>query len=215
MAQTYEQTGQARRRRPGMVAAIVVGILVLAVIGGAVGWLAAGEGTDVADPGGTSAPPTVEPTVTPTSPQPTAASATPSGQPAGSFALPDVTGLDFQQARRQLRDLKLGVQLVFAQEGEDTKVGRTEPAAGSTVRRGITVKVFVGGQAPLATVPGVVGLACADAAAVVVDHGLFPRYPTGRLGTVWKQDPEPGTGTLRWNDQVTVWCAVASPTATG
>ncbi|HZN18801.1 MAG TPA: PASTA domain-containing protein [Micromonosporaceae bacterium] len=217
MAQTYEQTEQPPRRRPGIVAAVIVGVLVLAVVGGAVGWLAAGDATDVADPVGTSAPPTVEPTAptaAPTSSQPTAASAAPSGQPTGTFALPDVTGLDFQQARRQLRDLKLGVQLVFASEGEDTKVDRTEPAAGVTVQRGVTVKIYVSGRAPLATVPGVAGLACTDAAAIVVDHGLFPRYPTGRLGTVWDQDPEPGTGTLRWNDQVTLWCAVASPTAT-
>ncbi|HET8658440.1 MAG TPA: PASTA domain-containing protein [Micromonosporaceae bacterium] len=215
MAETYEQAGRARRRRPGMVAAVVVGVLVLAVTGAAVGWLAAGDGTGVANPGGTSAPPTVEPTVEPTSPQPTAGSTTPGGQPAGSFTLPDLAGVDFQQARRQLRDLRLGVQLVFAQEGEDTKVARTEPAAGSVVRRGVTVKVFVGGRAPLATVPGVVGLACAEAAAIVVDHGLFPRYPTGRLGTVWDQDPEPGTGTVRWNDQVTLWCAVTSPAPSG
>lgn len=215
MAQTYEPAGQARRGRPGMIAAIVAGVLVLAVIGGAVGWLAAGDAVDVAGPGGTSAPPTAEPAISPTYATEASASAAPTGQPAAGFALPAVTGLDFQQARRQLRDLKLGVQLVFAASGDDARVERTEPAAGATVQRGRTIKVYVRGQAPLATVPGVVGLACSEAAATVVDHGLFPRYPTGRTGTVWRQDPEPGTGTLRWNDQVTIECRPVSPSAGG
>lgn len=124
-----------------------------------------------------------------------------------------MSNVDFELARRRLRDLRLGVTLVFGL-GDDRTVSRTEPAAGRTVRRGINVTVFVRGGAPYATVPGVMGVPCNQAGALVADHGLFPEYPTGRAGVVLKMDPAPGGDKARWNEKVRLFCGIPTPTTT-
>jgi hypothetical protein len=146
--------------------------------------------------------PTLTATATPT---PTATSA---GSPAGdTFVLPDLAGLDFETARTTVRDLKLGWRLVFEGNGTDRTVRTSEPPAGAAVKKGDTVKIFVTGTAPLASVPGVEGLACAQAAGILVDHGLYPQYRTGRDGVVLSQTPGAADPqTLHWNDEVQISC---------
>jgi hypothetical protein len=157
-------------------------------------------------------PSTPVPTATPTD-TPTAAPTTPpaTSPPAGdTFALPDLGSQDFQAARTKVRDLKLGWRLVFEGTGSDARVRVTEPAAGAMVKRGDTVKIVVRGGAPLATVPGVKGLACEQAAALIVDQGLYPAYQTGHDGVVLSQVPESSDPqTLHWNDQVKISCGKA------
>lgn len=210
-----------RRRRPGLVATVATGVVVLAIVGGTVGYVLAGPGTGAV---GQSPPSSAPPATTASSPTPSASpSAAASDRPGagpsattgtGDFTLPDVVDEDFEDARRRLRNLRLGVQLRFGSSGDDRSVERTEPAAGESVHAGITVKLYVRGRAPLATVPNVVGLACNEAGAIVADHGLTPRYPTGRTGRVLWQDPVPPTDSLRWLDQVSLHCGSASPSPT-
>jgi hypothetical protein len=208
-----------RRTRPGTIAAIAVAVLVLAVIGATAGYFAAGNPRNSAADTGTTPPATSTPTPLESTPTntPTTADPTTNTPSAGvpGFALPNLVGQDFEDARRKLRELGLGWRLVFGQSGDDKTVGSTTPRAGSPVRRGTTVTLNVRGQAPVATIPGVVGIACTQAAALIVDHGLYPQYPTGRTGTVYKQEPEAGgTTTVRWNDQVKIYCGTASPNPT-
>ncbi len=204
---------QAQRSRKGLVTAIVAAVLGLAVIGATAGWLladrTAGDGStppptsSPATPG-ESEPPVAEPSVVPT-----AASVTPAG-----FPLPDVRDTDFEQARKRLRSLNLGVQVFFAASGDDRTVERTVPPGGQLVRQGITVKLYVRGKAPLATVPSVLGLPCNQAGSIVADHGLTPQYPTGRQGVVVRQDPEATDLTVHWNQTVRLYCGTpvsASP----
>jgi hypothetical protein len=207
----------ARRPSPWLVAAIVAAAVVLAIVGATGGWLLADAGLDGQASDSTAGPP---PAV-PTAPAPTTAGSTPTTPPpgpvrtpppgAGQIRLPDLAGLDFVQARQRLRALRLGWQLVFAESGADRTVGRTDPPPGTTVRRGTTVAVYVRGAAPAATVPGVVGLSCRRAANLVVEHGLYPQYPTGQAGRVVRQDPPP-PGELRWNDVVRLYCSPTEPT---
>lgn len=146
-------------------------------------------------------------TVTPTP----AATATPSAEPV-VFTLPDLAGLDFMAARATVGELTLGWRMVFEGMSDDHTVRATEPAAGSTVRQGDTVKILVAGSAPAVTVPSVIGLSCRQADIVVVDRGLHPQYPTGREGVVVDQAPAATDDDatdgpmLHWNDEVTIGC---------
>jgi len=207
---SYEKYEQEPPRGWSPLAVALIATLVLLLgLGGAIfGIYAAGKGNRVVGPGTTqaqsfptaTASPTPGPTPTPT------ASPSPDG-----FPVPNVAGLDFQAARRQIRDLKLGVTLVFEGDAGDMTVRTTAPTAGANVRRGTTIKIFVKGPAPLALVPGVVGLGCAQAAAIIVDQGLFPDYETGRNGVVLEQSPrsdEPQNS--HWNDKVKIQCGSAS-----
>ena len=63
------------------------------------------------------------------------------------------------------------------------------------------MKVYVTGTAPPATVPVVTGMTCGRAKDLVVEHGLYPDYPTGQAGWVVRQEPEPPAD-LRWNDRL-------------
>ena len=183
-----------------------VAVILLGVIGASVGWILAGEPERPAAPGdaapvgapstsasGTTAPPTA--TARPTG--------TRSSAPAG-LTVPEVVGVDFEQARRDLRERRLGWRLVFG-TGAGRTVERTSPAPGTPVKRGTTVTVWVSGPAPAVTVPDVSTLSCSDAADDLVEAGLYPRYATGRQGPVTAQEPAAG-GTARWNDQVTLTC---------
>jgi len=218
MSEQYPTEGAAPTRRLSPVAMVGIGVaaLVLAVAGATGGWLLAEPdaddavrpplaGTEGPSPSASAAPSTTGP-----APSTPPASTPP---PAGQVRVPDLTGVDFTQARRRLRGLRLGWQLVFADSGKDRTVGRTEPPGGTTVRRGTTVTVYVQGAAPAVAVPSVVGLTCRRAAEVLVEQGLYPEYPTGRAGRVGKQDPAPPAD-LRWNDRVRLYCEASAPTVT-
>jgi hypothetical protein len=190
------QSPLARPARLRIVLGVAAGVVLLAVLGFTVGWLVHGSGT----------------TRTSTSPAPSAAASSPAPiATLGPLTLPDVTGSDFAVARQQLRDLSLGVQLVFASQGDSRTVQQTVPSPGTPVDRGLTIKVYVSGTAPLLVPPDVVGQPCNEAGKALADAGLYPQYPTGRRGTVAFQDPAAGAPGVHWNDQARLTCADTSP----
>ncbi|NES15917.1 PASTA domain-containing protein [Micromonospora sp. PPF5-17] len=186
--------------------------VLLAVIGASGGWMLAGQpdrpvstaGSPLASSGQTpsEAPPTT-PSQRPTA---TRTSATPAG-----LTVPELVGTDFAEARRQLRDRKLGWRLIFG-TGADRSVLRTSPEPGTPVRRGITVTLWVAGSAPAVAVPDLTGSDCGAAADDLVEAGLYPRYRAGRRGEVTAQDPVAGTPAY-WNDRVTLSCGAVASTA--
>ncbi len=174
-------------------------VVVLGMVGAGVGWALHGIGSARVS---ASAPPSAG---EPVPPSPVASGATPVARLA-PLALPDVTGSDFVVARQRLRDLQLGVQLVFAKQGDARTVAQTVPAPGSPVDRGTTVKVYVSGVAPVLMPPDVVGRSCNEAGRSLADAGLYPQYPNGRHGTVTAQDPPGNAAGVHWNDQVKLAC---------
>jgi hypothetical protein len=200
------EADEPRGWSPLAVALIATLVLLLGLGGAIYGIQAANRRGSIPEP---STIPQVFPTPTtrPATPTPTVAP-TESAAPSGTFALPDVTTGDFQAARKTIRELRLGWQLVFeGTDPADGSVRATEPAAGTPVKRGATVKIFVRGAAPLATVPAVTGLPCAQAATAIVESGLYPQYETGRQGTVQSQTPAAtDPPALHWNDRVRISC---------
>ncbi|QLQ38623.2 PASTA domain-containing protein [Micromonospora robiginosa] len=209
-----DETGPGRTR---LVVGGGLAAALLAVIGASVGWVLAGDpDRSTVSPEATPPPaalPSRSSQVTPSQVAPTtgrSAEDRPTGSrsttPAG-LTVPELVGTDFEQARRELRDRRLGWRLVFG-SGSGRAVERTSPSPGAPVRRGVTVTVWVAGPAPAVTVPDLGGQSCSDAVDELVEAGLYPRYRTGRQGPVGGQDPVAG-GTARWNDQVTLTCGVA------
>lgn len=191
-------------------------VLLLAVIGASGGWMLAGDpDRPVSTAGMPSTPieetPTEAPPSTPSPrPSPTRTTTTATG-----LTVPELVGTDFAEARRQLRDRKLGWRLVFG-SGSDRSVLRTSPEPGTPVRRGMTVTLWVAGSAPAVAVPDLTGLACGDAAHDLVEAGLYPRYRAGRQGEVTAQDPV-ADAAAHWNDQIDLTCGEepsATPAAT-
>jgi len=190
--------------------ALIATVVLLLGLGGAIwGIQAASRRGPTPSP---SAMPQVFPTQTPAPVTPTTEPGpTETGAPADTFPVPDVTTGDFQAARKKIRELRLGWQLVFeGTDPADGSVRATEPAAGSPVKKGTTVKIFVRGAAPSATVPGVMGLPCSQAAGIIVEQGLYPQYDTGREGSVVSQSPlASDPQTLHWNDRVRISCGTS------
>ncbi|SCE71249.1 PASTA domain-containing protein [Micromonospora haikouensis] len=183
-------------------------VALLALAGAAGGWLLAGE--DDPSPGLPAAQPdvsaTAPPSEAPSSPARTTAPATRTTAPTRSTGLtvPPVVGTDFEDARDELRDLRLGWRLVFgAESGRDVR--RADPPVGSPVSRGTTVALYVAGPAPEVSIPDLVGDDCDDAAEDLVEEGLYPGYPTGRTGVVTAQAPA-ADSTAHWNDKVALTC---------
>jgi hypothetical protein len=147
----------------------------------------------------TSKPPTPTPTVTTPSPTPSPA------VPPGSFALPRLSGLNFKNARTEVRDLKLGWTLTFEGAGNDQTVRDTNPPFGTLVQKGTTIMIFVNGAAPAAVVPVIAGKQCSVADGLIIDAGLYPDYKSAaRTGTVLLAPPQLG---LKWNDKMTLTCS--------
>ncbi|MDG4794777.1 PASTA domain-containing protein [Micromonospora sp. WMMD1082] len=191
-----------------------VAAVLLAIIGAAGGWVLAGDQErSVATPPGATGSPTPAGQTSPPRERPTTStSRTPSSSPTPSaptgLTVPDLIGLDFEEAREKLRDRGLGWQLVFG-SGDSASVRSTNPAPGTPVKRGITVVITVAGAAPPNEVPDLVGETCTDARNELVDAGFSPRYPNGRSGSVTEQRPA-GGHVGRWNDVVQIWCGTAS-----
>ncbi|WBB65708.1 PASTA domain-containing protein [Micromonospora sp. WMMD812] len=200
--------GEAGPGRLNMVLGGGLAVVLLAAIGATGGWLLAGEDDVPPDEpavagsatGGPSASPTQRPTATRTTPSAPRTSAS-SGT---GLAVPPVIGTDFETARDELHERKLGWRLVFG-SGAGRTVERTAPEVGAPVKRGATVTLYVTGPAPATIVPDLVGDKCDEAAEELGDDGLYPRYPAGRSGAIVRQEPAAGT-TARWNDQVQIWC---------
>ncbi|MGI5212533.1 PASTA domain-containing protein [Plantactinospora sp. CA-290183] len=200
--------------RTTLLAGTAVGLVICAVVGSVGGYLLAdGDGDDPGSEAGSppAATASARPTATtrsvkPTQPRPSRSVSTP--PPVGQMVLPDLVGTDFEEARDELRQRGLGWRIVFGSAGSDRRVGSTDPRAGTTVRRGITVRLSVVGAAPSVAVPDLVGRSCQEAAKRLVDEGLSPDYPAGRSGEVRSQDPEPAA-TSQWNGQVRIYCGEA------
>ncbi|MCO1596398.1 PASTA domain-containing protein [Micromonospora sp. RHAY321] len=202
---------------PGRASVLLGGGLVavlLVAIGATGGWLLAGEDEGSPTDPLAVATATVTPTGQATTPRPSTGRTTPSAPRTSStkgsgLTVPPVVGTDFVQARDMLRKQRLGWRLVFG-TGTGRTVESSSPAVGATVARGATVQLHVAGPAPAAEVPDVVGDDCADAAADLVEEGLYPRYRSGRTGEVSRQEPAED-GAARWNDEVSIWCGAAAP----
>ena len=177
-------------RRASVVAGAAVATVVLAMVGGISGWMLAGASEDdLAGPTGVSeANPTSSAPSTKTrggpSPAVTRSTASAKKVPPAGPVVPDLVGLDFEDAREELRRLNLGWHLVFRDSGGSRAVEASDPPAGQPVRPGTTVRVLVAGAAPAVEVPDVTGRSCAKAADRLVDAGLYPEYPQARAGEV-------------------------------
>lgn len=198
---------------PAMIAVIATSVAVLAIVGATGGYLLANASPDPSTTPTAGATATASAAESPSAAPSTQVSASPapSGQ-AASFALAPGEGADFKTYFAELRSMKLGVVLVFGEEGTAGLVTKTLPAAGTSVHAGITVKVYIAGPAPETTVPVVVGMPCRDARTPLGSAGLFPSYSKGQIGVVLTQSPDPRTGgTAKWNDKVEIVCGVAPP----
>lgn len=205
---------------PGAIAALATALLVLAVAGLAIGWFVAGQDGDKnvsQEPGpsptaAASATPSAEPaTATPTASAVPTTVTTTSAVPAVT-TMPDLTVLNFRDARVQVQALKMSVTLTFGETGDtDGKVVRTEPKTGDPIKSGMNVKIFVVGEPPTFAMPEVAGLSCDKAKTTVLAAGLIiGRYPTGTRGLAWSTTPLAGT-TVAWNGRVEIICSTRSP----
>ncbi len=211
---------------PGTMAAFATTLIVFGVVGWTTGWLvASGEQTDL---GGPTPGPTVtqEPTkrapspTPPPTPSPTRAPAGPCATPANAFAMPNLVGQQYMEARRKGLSLGVTVNVHFNQEGNrlDGIVVGTNPEKDVCYLKGSAISLYVTGPVPKVKVPEVLGLMCKpNAVAKVIDVGLtIDDYPGGDKGRVYKTEPSIGTE-LPWNAKVKLYCSEsASPgTVTG
>ncbi|MEV4753915.1 PASTA domain-containing protein [Micromonospora sp. NPDC049559] len=202
--------------RTALVAGALVGVVLLATIGAIGGWLIAesqnGTSPNALETGGPVLSPSTVATTKGTRTTPPAPTKTTPRLQSGQFLLPNLVGKDFEDAREELRDRKLGTHVVFGVAGQDRTVLSTDPAPNTPVSAGITVQIRVVGAAPVVAVPDLVGKDCDEAKDELDDEGLSPRYPTGQRGEVIRQEPE-AKAEARWNDQVRVYCGTpGSPT---
>ncbi len=198
--------------RMTMVVGGGVAAVLLAVIGAAGGWVLAGDEpqlpeTPVAAKGSRSpsapAPTTPRERPAPTSAPTSAAAPSPTG-----LTVPDLVGMDLEEARNEVRKRGLEWTFVFG-TGDNQSVRSTDPVAGTPVKHGSTISITVAGAAPLNEMPQVVGEDCREAAAELFDKGFSPRYPAGLAGKVTEQEPAAGT-VGRWDDIVHIFCGILS-----
>ncbi|MGN9811963.1 PASTA domain-containing protein [Micromonospora sp. BQ11] len=192
-------------------------VALLAAIGATGGWLLAGADDEA--PGGAPALATASPSTTRSSaappserPRPTPPRTT-APAPTDGLTVPPVVGMDFEKARGELRDRRLGWRLIFG-SGTGRTVERAYPEVGQEVAPGRTVTLHVSGSAPAVEVPDLIGDSCPEAADELVEDGFYPAYRLRRVGVVTRQDPAADSA-ARWNDRVSIWCeAPASGTPT-
>jgi PASTA domain-containing protein len=209
-----------RQSRLRLLAGVAGAVVVLAALGATGGWLLAGSNGDNQGSGGRSPRPSTSPSSSPSSdytsaPASSAEPSRPESTAPGTdqFSLPDVTGSDFVAARQRLRDLKLGVQLVFGGTGDDRSVEGTVPPPGTAVRGGVTVKLQVRGAPPSLAVPRLVGMTCAAAGKAAADAGFTPQYLPEKVGIAVGQDPEP-FAEAHWSDRLRLSCEAGAGTST-
>ncbi|MDI1464182.1 PASTA domain-containing protein [Catellatospora sp. KI3] len=209
--QTAVGEPQQRRRglSPGAIAAVATGTVVMAVAGLAIGWFAAGDdGTPQANgsPSPTAVVESVAPTASPSElPSPSAA-ASPSY---GGAMVPNVEGIEFREAYKQLRALGLTVNVAFDEAGETTdgNVVRTDPAVGSPLpAKGKAIKLFVAGPVFRFPMPDLAGGSCEHAKNVLLENGLqVKEYIGGKQDPFKEASVAPGTE-VSWGDRITLTC---------
>jgi beta-lactam-binding protein with PASTA domain len=190
------------------MAALLTTLLVLAVVGWSVGWLAASAETGGQDTSSSATP----------TPRASRLSASPSPSPSPSvspkpFGMPKLVGKKFREARQQALDLRLDVTVRFDDKKDlpPGTVARTLPEEGVLVRSGFPIILYVTGPAPKVDVPVLAGKTCAEGRDGLVQAGLRVDFPSGDKGNVVKTEP-PALTELAWNDSVKIFCAqTASP----
>ena len=121
--------------------------------------------------------------------------------PAGAREVPEVVGLSYEEANAALEAEDLIAYQIdeASSEVEAGLVIRTEPASGTSVSLGQTVRLFVSRGAETAVIPPLEGLLEEPARAAITGAGLAIGTITQRndpalaAGTVIAADPEPGT----------------------
>ncbi|MFD6753561.1 MULTISPECIES: PASTA domain-containing protein [Micromonospora] len=198
--------------RTTMVVGGGVAAVLLAIIGAAGGWVLAGDDqrqpeTPVLAEGSRSprAPAPSSPRERPASTSAPTSAAAPS--PTG-LTVPDLVGMDLEEARNEVRKRGLEWKFVFG-TGDNQSVRSTDPVAGTPVEHGSTISITVAGAAPSNEMPQLVGEDCRKAAAELFDNGFSPRYPAGLTGKVTDQEPAAGT-VGRWDDVAYIFCAIRS-----
>lgn len=196
---------------PSAVAAFAVTLLVLAIVGFSAGYLsgpAANAGPSAAP--STSTAPTATASRSP-SPSPEGSeTASPSPSRTDTFAMPNLVGKNFIEARNDALALGLGVKVNFKEPGllkPDGEVLRTFPAAKTLVFPNLGIVLYVKGDPPPATVPAVAGKPCTEAITQLANAGFAVELPGGSNGNAVRTEPGPDT-VLVWNDRVQLFCAI-------
>jgi len=192
-------------------------LVVLGIVGWTAGWLAAGPGEQDLGQGQPSHSPSV---VTSPTPKPSLSptlkpTSTPSPAPlrTDAFPMPDLIGEHFQKARQEAASLRLGVEVRFGEPANrpDGTVVRTDPDPKDLVYPGLTIFLYVAGEAPVVEVPDLTGQPCHEGKDALIQAGLkIDSYPSGEKGLVQWTDPPAGTR-VKWNDRVKLFCAERAP----
>jgi hypothetical protein len=209
-ADNYADRGGNTARRSGSggrVFAVVVGFLACAAIGATLGWTLTPTPRANAQPPASSPPSSPSSSASPT-PSP---SQTPSSTPTQSgnqYTLPDYSGTAFQDARNDLRNHKIGVDLVFNSSGTAQTVNHTVPGAGQSVPTGHSVKVFVNGPPPPLAVPPIEpNTVCQTWGSQLAALGFkIARYQGDRTKFVTAESPDQNDPTTHWNTAITLTC---------
>lgn len=205
---------------PATTAAFATTMLVLAIVGWSIGWLAGGTATPV---GQQSPDRTSSPTASATAPKSPTGSPTRSASPttsttrADAFPMPDLLNKPFRAARTQALNLKLGVEVKFSEANPSKKadgtVLRTQAEAKDLVWPGLTIFLYVAGPAPAEVVPYEIGKDCVAAKDHLVDElGFKIDYPSGRNGKVYKTDPG-GASVAPWGSEIKLYCSPSGAAA--
>ena len=108
--------------------------------------------------------------------------------------VPDLRGRTYEQAVEAIEALRLTIER--AAEFSDTvpagQVIRSDPAAGSEVQRGATVKVVVSKGPDVVEVPNVIGMTLDEAVSVLERAGFEVEAEGPFRGRVFESDPKPG-----------------------
>ncbi len=190
---------------------------MLAAVGATLGWTLTDVTPAAAAQGSTPpASPTTGPSASPTPQSPPSETSTPTPTPGNNgFVIPDyaAAGTLFKDARGDLRGHGLAVDLIFANSGSAQTVNRTDPAAGSSASRGMTVKIYVNGVAPPLSVPPIPNnTRCSDWGRQLASIGfLIAGYEGGKSKPVTAESPDQNDPNTVWNQQITLTCGDDHP----
>jgi hypothetical protein len=198
---------------PAATAAFVTTLVVLGLVGWSIGWLAAGaelaSGEPTKAPTATSSP--TRPPSPSVSPSRTPPTASPNPQRTDAFAMPNLVGKKFEEARQEAFDLKLGVTVKFNAPANGKPAGTvmsTTPETKVDVWPGLTIVLHVAGQPVKISVPLLVGKTCNEGKDILIQKGFRVTYATQNKGNVINSDP-PAFTEMLWNDEVELNCAAS------